>query len=147
MSEFMKFESTKSIRRWRPPKGTADFERSRVSGCRRSPRPPAMIIASRRARRGIGSVHRGRAETPRWVEVRKAEVLALEPPERVRRVGREGVAGLERACHLAESLELGIVLGDAPLGVVGRSARRDQELPVGGLEQQELARRLREHAT
>src|SRR5439155_1160896 len=53
MSEFMKFESTKSIRRWRPPKGTADFERSRVRGCRRSPRPPAMIIASRRARRGI----------------------------------------------------------------------------------------------
>src|SRR4029434_5694619 len=90
MSEFMRFESTKSIRRWRPPKGTADLERSRVSGCRRSPRPPAMIIASRRARRGIVLVGCRRTQTPGRVEVREAEIVALEPSERFRGVGTIG---------------------------------------------------------
>src|SRR5437867_3597637 len=49
----MKFDSTKSTSRNRPPNGTADLERSRVSGWSRSPLPPAMIIARTRARRGI----------------------------------------------------------------------------------------------
>ena len=138
MSEFTKFESTKSIRRWRPPKGTADFERSRVSGCRRSPRPPAITIASTRARRGMGLSARGRAQTPRRVEVREAKVLALEPPSVSTASGERG-RPLEGPRHLAEALELGVVLGDAALGVVGGGAGRDQELPVGGLEQQELA--------
>src|SRR5947199_264804 len=30
--------------RWRAPKGTAALLRERVSGCRRSPRPPAITI-------------------------------------------------------------------------------------------------------
>src|SRR3989441_3281194 len=32
------------MRRWRAPKGTAALLRERVSGCRRSPRPPAITI-------------------------------------------------------------------------------------------------------
>ena len=40
-----KFDSTKSINRYLPPKGTAGLARSRVSGCRRCPSPPAMTMA------------------------------------------------------------------------------------------------------
>src|SRR5262249_38054782 len=54
---------------------------------------------------------------------------------------------LERARHLAQSLELGVVLGDATLGVVRRGPGGDQELPVGGLEEEELSGGLRDHAT
>jgi hypothetical protein len=87
------------------------------------------------------------SETPARVEIGEAEVVALEPSEGVRRVGRKRVAGLERARHLAQSLELGVMLGDATLGIVRRGPGGDQELPVRGLEQQELARGLRDHAT
>src|SRR5688572_5314941 len=40
-----KFERQKSMIRYRPPKGTAGFARSRVSGSNRVPAPPARIIA------------------------------------------------------------------------------------------------------
>src|SRR5213596_1768755 len=130
-SEFMKFDSTKSMSRNRPPNGTADLDRSRVSGWSRSPLPPAMIIARTRARRGIAlnpartgprpTPGRGRgSKSPRA----RAGAASSRRPERATRPRR----------------------GHAPLGVVARGARRDQELPVGRLEQQELARRLREHA-
>src|SRR6266446_2270775 len=104
----MKFDSTKSTSRNRPPNGTADLDRSRVSGWSRSPLPPAMIIARTRARRGI----------------------ALNPA----RTGPRPTPGRGRGSKSPR----------ARAGAAG--ARRDQELPVGRLEQQELARRLREHA-
>jgi hypothetical protein len=40
-SELMQFERVMSTIRYIPPKGTAGFARSRVSGARRSPCPPA----------------------------------------------------------------------------------------------------------
>src|SRR3569832_2231533 len=45
MPELMKLLSTKSTMRYRPPKGTAGFERSAVRGCMRLPSPHAMINA------------------------------------------------------------------------------------------------------
>src|SRR3970040_1965895 len=45
MPELMKFDRTKSMIRYLPPKGTAGFARSLVKGCSRSPRPPARITA------------------------------------------------------------------------------------------------------
>src|SRR6059036_3733208 len=127
----MKFDSTKSMSRNRPPNGTADLDRSRVSGWSRSPLPPAMIIARTRARRGIAlnPARTGPRPTPGRGRGSKSPRARGEPTR-----------------HLGEALEVGVVLGHAPLGVVARGARRDQELPVGRLEQQELARRLREHA-
>src|SRR6266849_7019453 len=107
MSEFMKFESTKSIRRWRPPKGTAGLERSRVSGCRRSPRPPAMIIARTRGRRGISSA-RGRRPGPEGIEIREAEILAIEPAQRLGGFRRQRRAPGQRARDLGQPLELGV---------------------------------------
>src|SRR5512144_2663571 len=44
MPELMKLESTKSMMRYLPPNGTAGLERSLVSGYRRSPLPPAMMM-------------------------------------------------------------------------------------------------------
>src|SRR5258708_690745 len=46
--ELMKLLSTKSMIRYLPPKGTAGFARSRVSGKRRVPLPPASTIPSTR---------------------------------------------------------------------------------------------------
>ena len=40
------FESEKSIMRYAPPKGTAGFARSRVSGSKREPLPPASTTAN-----------------------------------------------------------------------------------------------------
>src|SRR3989338_5847642 len=48
MPELTRFERTKSTIRYFPPNGTAGLERSCVSGCRRSPLPPASTIASTR---------------------------------------------------------------------------------------------------
>src|SRR3972149_12071243 len=45
MPELMRFDRTKSMMRYLPPKWTAGFARSLVKGCSRSPRPPARIIA------------------------------------------------------------------------------------------------------
>ena len=70
--ELTKFDSTMSMMRYRPPKGTAGLARSAVSGPRRRPSPPARIITRTRAvsngpvlRNGpelkIGLRHRGRA--------------------------------------------------------------------------------------
>ena len=42
--ELTKLERTKSTMRYRPPNGTAGFARSAVSGCKRSPLPPARTI-------------------------------------------------------------------------------------------------------
>src|SRR5712692_2417051 len=42
--ELMQLLSVKSMMRYLPPKGTAGLARSAVSGCRRSPRPPARIM-------------------------------------------------------------------------------------------------------
>src|SRR5881397_3159908 len=102
MSEFMKFESTKSIRRLRPPKGTAGFDRSRVSGCRRSPRPPAMIIARTRGRRGMSRLPSGRWPGPGGIEVREAEVLALEATHGLGGIHRQGRAVDQRAPDLGQ---------------------------------------------
>src|SRR5680860_1194586 len=44
-----RLDSTKSISRYTPPKGTAGFARSRVSGERRLPSPPARTIDSTRS--------------------------------------------------------------------------------------------------
>ena len=38
------------------------------------------------------------------------------------------------------------MLGHAALGVVARRARRDEELPVGGLQEEQFARGLCQHA-
>src|SRR5258708_29762603 len=46
-SELMQFEMGTSTSRYFPPSGTAGFERSRVSGCRRLPAPPPRITASK----------------------------------------------------------------------------------------------------
>src|SRR5208282_4314866 len=46
MLELRQLLSVKSIIRYLPPKGTAGFARCMVRGCRRSPFPPARIIAS-----------------------------------------------------------------------------------------------------
>src|SRR2546430_9529185 len=48
----------------------------------------------------------------------------------------------ERARDLGQALELGVVLGHPSLGVVASRPGRDQELPAGRLQQQELARGL-----
>src|SRR6478672_10590595 len=45
-SLFRQFESVKSMMRYRPPKGTAGFARSRVSGSSRVPLPPARMTAN-----------------------------------------------------------------------------------------------------
>src|SRR5579872_106978 len=50
MPELMKLLSTKSMIRYLPPKGTAGLARSRVSGKRRVPLPPASTIPSTRMR-------------------------------------------------------------------------------------------------
>src|SRR5882724_13350251 len=92
MSEFTKFERTKSTIRQRPANGTAGLERSRVSGWRRSPLPPAMIIARTRARRftsvlqggcGRRSSGLGRRLGPCRVQIGEDEVFALQAPQRV----------------------------------------------------------------
>src|SRR4051794_678528 len=101
------------MRRWRP-KGTAGLERSRVSGCRRSPLPPAMIIARARRRRAMPSARRRGAVRPRRIDVGEAEVLALEPAQGVGVVHGERLT-LDPARHLAEPLELRVVLGHAAL--------------------------------
>ncbi len=44
--EFARLERTKSMIRYRPPKGTAGLARSRVRGSSRRPSPPARIMAS-----------------------------------------------------------------------------------------------------
>ena len=44
MLPFTRLESTKSIRRYAPPKGTAGLARSWVSGRRRLPSPPANTM-------------------------------------------------------------------------------------------------------
>ena len=44
--ELTKFERTMSMMRYRPPKGTAGFARSSVSGKRRRPSPPASTMTS-----------------------------------------------------------------------------------------------------
>src|SRR5919109_1076024 len=98
----MKFDSTKSMSRNRPPNGPADLDRSRVSGWSRSPLPPAMIIARTRARRGMRSSLPGRAQAPGRLEVGEAEVLALEPAQRVRVVGGERRTRGEPARHLGQ---------------------------------------------
>ena len=46
MPEFTQFESTKSMMRNLPPKGVAGLQRCAVRSPSRSPRPPAMMIAS-----------------------------------------------------------------------------------------------------
>ena len=46
MPELTQFDSTKSTMRNLPPNGVAGFARLFVSCLRRSPRPPAMMIAS-----------------------------------------------------------------------------------------------------
>src|SRR6266568_5286 len=43
--ELAKLERAKSMIRYRPPNGTAGLARSRVSGSRRRPSPPARIMA------------------------------------------------------------------------------------------------------
>src|ERR1051325_5943679 len=98
MPELMKFDRTKSTMRWRPPNGTAGFERSRVSGWRRSPLPPAMIIARTRGRRAmaLGLARLG----PRGVEVGEDEILALEPVQRVGGVRAHRLSLGQRPCHL-----------------------------------------------
>ncbi|CAB4984688.1 unannotated protein [freshwater metagenome] len=42
----MRFDSTKSTRRYEPPNGTAGFARSAVRGMSRLPSPPASTMAS-----------------------------------------------------------------------------------------------------
>src|SRR3972149_5381393 len=101
MSEFMKFESTKSMSRWRPPKGTAGLPRARGGGGGRAPRAPAPA---------------GGREPPRGLEVLEAEVFALQAAERRGVVGRERLARAEPARQLREPLELGVVLGHPALG-------------------------------
>src|SRR5260370_827 len=94
----MKFESTKSISRWRPPNGTARLDRSRVSGWVRSPLPAA---------RGLGAVD----AAPRPLEVAvqpHAVVAALARAPLRQRERRPRRDGLER---LAE----GRVRDTAPL--------------------------------
>ena len=59
---------------------------------------------------------------------------------------REWLALAQRVRHLAKALELRVVLGHPALGVVAGGAGGDQELPVGGLQQHQLARGLGEHA-
>src|SRR5262249_35205361 len=145
-SELTKFDSTKSMIRYRPPKGTAGFERSRVSGCRRSPRPPAMIIARTRGRRGMSRLPIGRWPGPGRVEVREAEVLTLEATHGFGGLYRQGRAVDQRAPDLRQAFELGVVLGHPSLGVVARRPRGDEELPVGRLKQQELTSRLADDA-
>jgi hypothetical protein len=44
--ELTKFDRTMSMMRYRAPKGTAGLARSRVSGKRRLPSPPARIMTS-----------------------------------------------------------------------------------------------------
>src|SRR6516165_558695 len=46
MPELTQFDSTKSMMRNLPPKGVAGLQRFAVRSPRRSPRPPAMMIAS-----------------------------------------------------------------------------------------------------
>src|SRR5882724_9478490 len=56
-SELMQLESVMSMMRYSPPKGTAGLARSRVSGHRRSPWPPARStpMASRMSDMGRAS--------------------------------------------------------------------------------------------
>src|SRR5262245_4771379 len=145
-SELTKFDSTKSMIRYRPPKGTAGFERSRVSGCRRSPRPPAMSSARTRGRRGMPRLPIGRWPGPGGIEVREAEVLALEATHGLGGFHRQGRAVDERAADLRQAFELRVVLGHPSLRVVARRPGGDEELPVGRLQQQELPRRLADDA-
>src|SRR5579859_3275032 len=56
--EFTELLRTKSMMRYLPPKGTAGLERSCVSGCRRSPLPPASTTASTRL---VGAIDAGLA--------------------------------------------------------------------------------------
>jgi len=46
MPEFTQFDSTKSMMRNLPPKGVAGLQRCAVRSRSRSPRPPAMMMAS-----------------------------------------------------------------------------------------------------
>src|SRR5579862_3656035 len=57
--ELMKLLRTKSMTRYLPPNGTAGLARSRVSGKRRVPLPPASTMPSTRMCNGLGSVLRG----------------------------------------------------------------------------------------
>jgi hypothetical protein len=83
---------------------------------------------------------------PRRIDVGKAEVLALQPAQEIGGVPAHRLAVVQVPRHLGEALELGVVLRHAPLRVVACRAGRDEELPVGGLEEQELPGDLREHA-
>src|ERR1700683_379490 len=53
MPELMKLLRTKSMMRYLPPKGTAGFARSLVSGYNRVPFPPASTIPNTRSRIGF----------------------------------------------------------------------------------------------
>src|SRR5262252_1809793 len=53
MPELTKLLSTKSMMRYLPPKGTAGLARSRVSGKRRVPLPPARTMPRTRRRAGV----------------------------------------------------------------------------------------------
>src|SRR2546430_9107822 len=100
-----------------------------------------MIIARTRGRRGMSRLPIGGWPGPGGIEVREAEVLAFEATERLGGFHREWRAVDERARDLGQALELGVVLGHPSLGVVASRPGRDQELPVGRLQQQELADR------
>src|SRR6266404_5010872 len=64
------------MRRWRAPKGTAALLRERVSGCRRSPRPPAITIPRTRGMCGPIMGDCGRASRA----VRRGPSAAVQSP-------------------------------------------------------------------
>ena len=76
---------------------------------------------ARRAR-GIRSAPRGRAQPQAGSRSGKQKSSRSSRRSELVVLGRQRLACLERAGHLEEALELRVVLGDAPLGVVAGGA-------------------------
>src|SRR3989304_5649764 len=70
----------------------------------------------------------------------------LRPAQGLLLVGRERARLDQLVAQLEEPLELRVVLGETPLGVVPRRLGGDEELPVRGLQDERLPAGLREDA-
>src|SRR5579862_772287 len=146
MCELMKLLSTKSMIRYLLPKGTAGLLRSFVSGCRRSPRPPARISPRIRDRAATLGLRQRRGGLDVLRDVREAEVLSFLGGEKLFLVPRQGPAVAHALGHLVQPPEVRAVLREARLGVVARGPRRDEKLPVRRLQQQQLPSHLSDEA-
>src|SRR5581483_2090256 len=82
MPELIKLLSTKSMMRYLPPKGTAGFARSLVSGESRVPLPPARTIPKTRMRM-CGQTHSSREAEA--VQARAARTVTVLTQRRFRK--------------------------------------------------------------